>query len=445
MKFTHRLVASVVGLLSAPELTAATPVESPPPVAVQQQDPLLVAEQALSHGRLAEAREILLKLETTEGHSRAVANQIQFLLALLDRNDKDYVSAIHRLRRILVAEPKAARVRLELGRTYFEAGDYGAAERQFMYARAGKLSPTVLNNIDKYLAAVRSLKRFSYSLAPSIVPDSNLNAGPATDTVTLYGLPFQLSQTAKANSGVRVSVDGASELALKVRGLWKWRLGAQLHRTQYKQTTFDDMTTGLYMGPHLTTRWWDFNVLASGAFRWYGDKAYTRTYGGGLDATYYLNRRFGLGGGVNVYRILYQQNALQDGTGVTGQANVFVTPTAASIVRLAGVIGEQNATNPSYAFHSQQISLSYVREFAGGLTVSAAPGFTRIAYDAPLAAFGVTRIDHQFNFQLSLLHRRIDWGGFTPRVTYTFIHNESSIPLYRFTRNRVEVGITRSF
>jgi hypothetical protein len=47
--------------------------------------------------------------------------------------------------------------------------------------------------------------------------------------------------------------------------------------------------------------------------------------------------------------------------------------------------------------------------------------------------------------QIALLDRKIDYHGFTPRIIYTYTRNNSSIPLYRFSRNRVELGITRSF
>jgi outer membrane protein len=34
---------------------------------------------------------------------------------------------------------------------------------------------------------------------------------------------------------------------------------------------------------------------------------------------------------------------------------------------------------------------------------------------------------------------------FTPRLSYTFVKRASSIALYEFTQNRLEVGITTAF
>jgi outer membrane protein len=62
-----------------------------------------------------------------------------------------------------------------------------------------------------------------------------------------------------------------------------------------------------------------------------------------------------------------------------------------------------------------------------------------------LAAFGVARADHQWTMQLALLNRRIDIAGFTPRLTYAYTRNASNIALYSYDRNRLEVGLTRTF
>ena len=73
-------------------------------------------------------------------------------------------------------------------------------------------------------------------------------------------------------------------------------------------------------------------------------------------------------------------------------------------------------------------------------------GIVRIVmYVAPLAAFGVARTDRQPSAQLLLLNRRIDWHGMTPRLSYAYVVNDSTIPFYRFHRGRVELSLTRAF
>ena len=158
-----------------------------------------------------------------------------------------------------------------------------------------------------------------------------------------------------------------------------------------------------------------------------------------------VTTRLGVGGGVGLYDITYPKIPLQDGLGYNVSVNAFYTPPPASIIRATAVFGVQDAKITAYANHTQQYTLSYTREFRGGVTVAIAPSFTRIAYDGPLAAFGVTRLDLQYTGQIAVLDRKIDWEGFTPRLVYTYTQNDSTIPLYSFHRNRIEVGLTRAF
>jgi hypothetical protein len=66
-------------------------------------------------------------------------------------------------------------------------------------------------------------------------------------------------------------------------------------------------------------------------------------------------------------------------------------------------------------------------------------------YDAPLAAFGVTRSDNILSLGFSILNRRFDYHGFTPRFSYTFTNQASNIALYSYTRSQFQIGITSQF
>ena len=418
---------------------------APPASAIPGVDDLLTAEVWLTQNRVEDARRLLLALEKQPSAQQARVNQVQFLLGLLDMHDQAYVSAISRFRRILVSQPNMVRVRLELGRAYFLGHHYADAERQFLYARAGKLPVAVRVNIDRYLGQIREQKSFGWGFSLAMAPDSNLNAGPAIDAVTLYGLPFQLSRDAKANSGVGLVLDANAEWAPRLTRRLKWRIGGQLHRTQYGATTFDDMSVSGYSGPHLTLRRWDINLLGNIARRWYGEAGYSLNYGPSLDATYYLSARLGVGGNGSLSQTDYDQNPGQSGMAKTLGLYAFYTPTTSSYVRGAVTFGHQGARDGAFAFNSWQYGINYVREFSGGITLGVAPAFTQMDYDAPLLAFGKIRHDRQLTGQISLLDRRLSYHGMTPRISYTYTRADSDIALYSFNRHHFEIGITKTF
>lgn len=399
------------------------------------------AEQLIAANRLDEARAILDELETRRPND----SQVQFLQGLLDRQNKDYAGAAKRFRKILVSDPGAARVRLELALTFFQAGDYAGAERQLHFARAGHLPETVARNVDRYLAAVRQRKTFSYGFSLAVAPDSNLNAGPATDAVTLYGLPFQLSPDARSHSGVGLVVDASAEWAPRLARNLKLRLGGQVHRAQYGTSEFNDMTASFYAGPRLNLKRWEFNLTGTVGRRWYGERVYTDMVAGQADATYYLSRRVALGAAVGVNSIDYALNPQQSGMGESFAVNLSFVPTPATFLKATVLTGRQDAKVKAYANRTWLFGAQYARELKGGFTMGVAPSYTRIDYDEPLAAFGATRRDRQFTVQATLLNRRLDFHGLTPKLSYTYTHNDSTIELFTFSRSRFEIGITSAF
>ena len=62
-----------------------------------------------------------------------------------------------------------------------------------------------------------------------------------------------------------------------------------------------------------------------------------------------------------------------------------------------------------------------------------------------LAAFGKTRNDDTVMLAITLLNRRFDYHGFTPRFSYVFTEQHSNLPLYSFTRNQFQIGVTSLF
>ena len=93
------------------------------------------AELLIQGGRYAEARRVLDVLEK----ANPTDSQVQFLLAMVEVQAKQYPAAIRRFRRILIREPGVMRVRLELARAFFLEKDYDNAERQFRFARAWRI------------------------------------------------------------------------------------------------------------------------------------------------------------------------------------------------------------------------------------------------------------------------------------------------------------------
>ena len=438
-------VLGVAVLLVAHGVANAQPADVPAQIEtggqVRQVSGVQAAELLMQAGRLDDARKVLVALQKV----RPDDSEVLFLLGMLDVQQKDYAGAIQLFRKILVREPSVARVRLELARAFFLKHDYDNAERQFRFARAARLPPEVMANIDHYLYAIRQQRRWTSNLSIAIAPDTNLNAGPAVTQIDIFGLPFQLSDQTRQHSGVGAALDTGGEWAAPIGPNLRMRLGSQFHGLVYPNQAYDDLSLAVYAGPQILVRRWDISPMATVFRRWYGGRLYDQGAGGTLGATYYLSSRLGVSGSAGGQRITYPVQPAQAGNAISGALGGFFTPSPVSVVRGSIAVTRLKARDDAYAYTSGQVALGYDRDLPGGLSVSIAPSYTYTRYDAPLAGFGIVRRDRQFTAQVTLLSRRIEWAGFAPRLLYAFTRNASDIPLYSFDRNRFEIGLTRVF
>src|SRR3954469_4280165 len=125
------------------------------------------AQLLIVNNRLEEAKRLLEQFLTAHTDDR----EGLFLMATIAVAQKDYDRAISLYRRILVHEPNAERVRLDLARAFFLKGDYDNADRQFRFARAGQVDDAVKANVDHFLSAINRLREwtvnFSFAVAPT--------------------------------------------------------------------------------------------------------------------------------------------------------------------------------------------------------------------------------------------------------------------------------------
>ena len=402
---------------------------------------LEAAELLMQAGRLEEAKRVLAVLEKAAPGDA----QVQFLVGMIAVQERDYSRAIARFRRILVGQPGLARVRLELARAFYLAKDYDNAERQFRFARAGDLSEAVKARIDIYLAAIRQARTLTYSGSLAVVPDTNINAGPSLSSVTLYGLPFQLAPGARASSGVGFAADGSFDWSPHPGNTLRFRLGGQLDTLDYPNHQFDDTSLGGYAGPRLLFKRLDISLLATMFQRWYGDRPYNTGVGVSIPVLYTLTPRLGLTGSLSALSMRYDMPPGQNGLARSASLGLVSTLNTATQASLVASVTRQDAAVNAYAYTARQVQFTGSRDLPWGFTVAISPAYMTLHYDGGLAAFGQPRRDTQWRIGTTLLNRRIDLSGFTPRVSYTHTDNRSDLAFYAYHRDQWMIGLTRAF
>lgn len=371
-----------------------------------------------------------------------------FLMGELDSRQKKFAEAVTYYRKILVNHPELVRVRLDLARALFETNEDDQAEYNFHLALAeGNLPDTVIDNVERYLAIIRSRKHFVWDLNFGIAPDTNINTAAAADHVTIFGLPFQLSQQARQQSGIGVTGTIDGEYRYDLTPDVRWRTGALVYRLEYPgNTIFDDMTVRVYGGPQWLFNRGDISVLGVGSERWYGDHPYSVSSGGRLEGQYWLTKQFLWSSYLEGLSATYHSTFFFLDGYYLDHANFFsyyLDPT--SFVRGTVGAGYQKTETDAFTNWYYRLGLAYQREFSWGITANVAPEVRWWYYQGIDPFFGVRRQDRQYFVSLSIYKRDFTIFGFSPVFTYSYTTNQSNDPIFKYNRNQFQIGFTRQF
>lgn len=434
----------MTGSFRASSLALLLGLALPAPAAAQGttlRESVETAKALMLNGRSVEARMLLQRLTNENPRS----NDAAFLLGLLAIEARDYNVAVDQFRSILVRNPDAIRVRLELGRAFFLKQDYENAYRQFQFARAGRLPAGVGTSIDRFVSAIRQQKDWSYNLSFALAPDSNINNGTSARETELFGLPFELGDDTRRKSGVGIAIDAGTEFAPQIGDNVRLRLGAAAQRREYRDNDFDDMTIALHAGPRVVLPRWDVSVLATGFRRQFGGRRLSEGAGARIEATHHRGARTAISIGASAQQVNYPDYPLQDGRALSLWGGAVRALTPASSVNARVGLSRKTARTPELTSWSGWAAAGYYRDLPGGFSVYVEPSYGASRYDAADPFFGERRKDRLLELQVAVLNRSIVFERFTPRLALTFARRNSTIDIYDFNQRRLEVGITSSF
>ena len=403
--------------------------------------PIQAAQLLIANNLLEDAERLLGQILSAKPED----SEALFLVATIAVEKKDYDTAISLYRRILVHEPYTERVRLDLARAFFLKGDYDNADRQFRFARAGDIDDTVKANVDNFLAAIKRLRQWTLNFSFALAPDTNQNAATSASQVNLFGLPFTLDKSARKQSGVGVAGDIGGEWSPLLDNNIKARVGAEFYRLDYSGGQFDDMTISGYGGPQFLFANWDASVLATGFKRWFANQDFVGGVGGKLAGDYGITSNLLIGasaGGESVTNAFIPE---QSGPLWTAQLQAAYVLSPSSLFQLQLGFNRQEAQIAPYSYAGVLFSAGYSHDLPFGFSAGFQPSYFITRYDAKLPAFGKTRSDDAVMLTFSLLNRRFYYHGFTPRFSYVFTEQHSNIPIYSFTRNQIQIGLTSLF
>ena len=378
--------------------------------------------------------------------AQEMRNEARFRLALMlaDKLERQRDAAVL-LRAILDEQPEMGRVRVELARVLAQMGDLDAAERELRAAQATDLPPEVERMVRFFANGLASRSRpFGLDFEVALAPDTNINRATTSDTLgTIIG-DFDLSDDAKAKSGLGLAARARAYARIPTDDNATLLLGVNGSARVYRDGQFNDFIAGVQGGSQLQSGRDRIDVQGVANWRWFGGDLYTISYGVTGTMRHPLSDTAQLRLSAGLIYSDDRMNDLRDAERASISAGV---DSAFSVNSGGGVslsASRDFARDPGYATAAGGIDAYVYREF-GRTTAVLRAGYDRLEADQRLFLYPERRKDDRFSAELSGTFRALKVGTIAPQVKLGFERSLSTIEIYDYQRLSAELGIVGAF
>ena len=350
--------------------------------------------------------------------------------------------AAERFETILTRRPGLTGVRLELARAYFLSGHDDKAKYHFSSSLAEELPSSVEDSVERFLRTIDARKRWSVSFSASLLPETRRSD---REEVLIGGVPFQLSEDARASSGVgglfSTGVSFSPAIADDLRGV----LAASAAAKRYRRSDWNDLSTSGDIG---LSRRFDQGSVSAGlriGRRWVGGDPYHRSLGPWTRARWRFSNSTDLGMAVSAGYRSHDSRPDRDGWRIALTPRLLHVLDSRTTVNVEPEIEVVGARTNHHASRLIGLGTTVSRTFDGGLSVSLTVGVHVRRHAAADPLFGSRQRDRNYRLGARVLHRSLRYGGFAPYIGYSLESNHSNIPIREYRSHGVIAGVSRTF
>lgn len=430
--------------IEAPSVQAdqAAPRDDGAPVYLTAPALFELADEKARAGEVSNAITIYRALE--RDRDVTIRSEARFRHGQLLARQNKFAEAAVLYRAILDEQPQAQRIRLELAAVLARIGDVSAARKMLREAQAGGLPPDLARAVNQYAAALRSRKPLSASMEISLAPSTNINRSTSERTLDTILAPFQLSDDARAKSGVGIKIGGQSTARSPISSQIALLTRVSGQANFYRDGSFNDVTGSLQVGAEDQLGKLRIQPLAGRSWRWYGGKPYATTNAASINLLKPLGAVAQIQVDLGFGYADYNANDFQDGP----LYNANVTYERSFSPRFGGSIAfgfdRQKSHDPGYATMAYSSQILTWRD-AGKTSFYLSAGISRLMSDKNIFLFKDKRREWQFRSSAGAVLRALTVSHFSPVIRLTYERNRSTVGLYDYRRFGAELGISRAF
>ncbi len=375
-------------------------------------------------------------------------NQTLFLLGTSAKENGDFSNAIKYFEELLLKDKGANRVRLDLAMMYYKTKNLDKAKELLLIVKSSNPPKKVGDNIDNFLAAIAKglPKNWNISLNIGYMYDSNVNAGPDTDTILMYNLPFTLSNDAQESSdhAIKYGVN-FSYLAKHDDFAWQSSIGANV--TDYRNIhTLDSKSIYLSTGPTLkkdkTT--YSLPLILNTSIIGHENRYYSFSKGISPQISYQLNPKLAINASLSLQNKIYYNTQDKESNSITFSPSTRYFLNQSSFVNIGGYLGKENSHTETSSNNSKGINVGYYKALSQKLNTYISTSWNNTRYKGEEVAYNKSRkdISKSVSGNLNYFIESIK-SNLTLDLSYT--RNSSNIEMYDYSRRQVGLSLSKSF
>lgn len=405
-------------------------------------------ESLLNQNRSVEAYEMISK-----NHDPASTDpQEWFLLGMAAKKTGHTWEAKKAFEKVLALDPASPRVKLELAALFFKDGGYDKAQELLLDVKSENPPDGVVQNIDRFLAVIERTKKenksYRFQLSAGLLYDSNVNAGPQSDTVTLFGLPFILDDVAMPHDDIAYVLEAGFDHVIKVSHAVKWQSSFSLSWKDYfEQDDFDALALSVSSGPVVEVN--DrliFYTPVIGDISWYSDideYLYT-TIGISPQVRYDISKKVKL----NIISGLNNRNFKtfddRDAWIYTFTPGLDYAISRKLSLRSGLTLGWEDADQNVYSNRNWALNGTLFYTIRKDLLATFSGSYGRSFYEEEQAMFDKRRKDEKYNIGFDMRYR---WQAIDADLVLacSYVSNGSNIDLYEYDRANISLRLKKSF
>ncbi|MFA5122675.1 surface lipoprotein assembly modifier [Zavarzinia sp.] len=347
---------------------------------------------------------------------------------------------------ILARDPDLVRVRLELARALFLAGDQDDRARfQFERVLAGDLPEAVKQNVERFLDAIRQRRSWTLEAEVAIVPDSNINGGANSREVNIGGLPFFLNESSAKKSGVGLLTSVNGSYRFNLPGRWRFQTQGAYSQHSYDDRQYDDSILSWGAGPRYLFERGEIGLAFVGYYRWLGLDPYSMSLGAQLTGNYLLTRRLRIEATTRIAEVSSYLPGGREGPTYDASLTLRYALSPRVLVYASVDTLREDFDAAALADTTAGVSAGIYGDLPWGFSAGASYRYGETDYDGVQPIFNTDRKDTNWQVSTTLLNRKINVWKVTPIFRYTHVNNQSNLSIYEYSRDIYEIGLTKEF